>query len=109
MSTTDVLERLRNPMRALCGHLDYDATVGDLDDAADELARLRAENERLRDALKPFAVVAVEHSGDENEDGRLVSIEVGGAGSRWYVYSPNHLTVGHFRAARSALEDSCGT
>ena len=59
-------------------------------DAVYEIERLRAENERLREALKPFAtegkyIQASAHDGDFHIDS---------------------FTVGDFRAARTAMGDT---
>ena len=53
-------------------------------EAADEISRLREENARLREALKPFAYIA-EHVGEED--------------ARWAVPSA------HLRAAAAAIRE----
>ena len=71
----------------------FPCTFAEYDALRAELAALRAENEVLREALKPFAQFRV------NEQGCADTAHV--------FYSPHDpdvwLRVGHFRAARAAL------
>ena len=92
-----LIERLR--YRALC------ASPGVLRDAftqaADEIAALRSENERLREALEPFADIAdflaSETQGFEETDNLGVHIE---------DFRLWELSVGDVRRAREALASS---
>lgn len=63
---SDIVERLReraaSGVNCLCGN-------PVCDEAAEEILRLRAENERLREALKPFARLS-DRIASNYEDGR---------------------------------------
>ena len=58
-----------------------------------ELLRLRAENERLREALKPFA----------DEAAKLSPLCLGPDIDHWLIGKCD-LTLGHLRRARAAIE-----
>ena len=49
---TDIVERLKSWDRCYPGNINIEDAV---DEAADEIERLRKENKKLREALKPFA------------------------------------------------------
>jgi len=70
-------------------------------EAADEIARLRAENEALREALKPFAGVAdtLDEVGRAYEDDDRVNIV------QAYGCLLAEMTEGDFRRARLALQE----
>jgi hypothetical protein len=59
-------------------------------EAADEIARLRAENEALREALEPFAA-CMEYINDDED------------GEEWAKF---RLLIKDYRRARTALEGS---
>lgn len=60
---SDIVERLREAAASLS------EIYPDYAEAADEISRLRAENERLREALKPFARLS-DRIASDYEDGR---------------------------------------
>lgn len=59
------------------------------DEAADEIERLRAENERMREALEPFADIASAYDPPENDDDK----------GAWASF----VKLGDIRRARSAI------
>jgi hypothetical protein len=72
---------------------------GLIEDAADDIASLTAENERLREALKPFSRAAGFHAIEVQADDNLhvlVKVAPGLSGA---------LTVRDFRRARAALSN----
>lgn len=73
-------------MTNIIAHLRQDRPLSweDRLEAVDEITRLREENARLREALKPFAYIA-EHVGEED--------------ARWAVPSA------HLRAAAAAIRE----
>ena len=63
-------------------------------EAADEILRIRAENENLRDALKPFANILNGIPKDYDEGWTDMKITVG------------NVSVKHLRAAAAAIRES---
>ena len=64
-------------------------------EAADEILRLRAENEKLRAALKPFADAA-EDLDEDDKDNRSI----------WEHWVAGYIEIGHLRAAAAALKET---
>jgi hypothetical protein len=60
----------------------------------EEVLMLRAENDRLREALKPFADAADQYDPDEGDD----------ANEAWSI----DVTIGDLRRARAALAKEAG-
>ena len=81
---SDIVERLR----------DYDKCTVGPQEAADEVERLRAENEKLREALKPFANILNGIPKDYDEGWTDMKITVG------------NVSVKHLRAAAAAIRES---
>src|SRR5690606_31041730 len=62
--TTDLEQRLRDCANGIGSFKDERGDYGICDTAADELARLRAENERLREALTPSGDTKAAYHGE---------------------------------------------
>lgn len=75
-------------------HLDLDDVVAGHPKAMEELTTLRAENERLREALHPFAALAAAYDPDEGDDNQKI----------WW----RQPTIGDVRRARAALTEKEG-
>ena len=96
---SDIVERLReraaSGVNCLCGN-------PVCDEAAEEILRLRAENEKLRAALKPFADW-IEYVDKDTENARRDCDVVVSTGDShlnyWLLYS-------HLRAAAAALKET---
>lgn len=80
---SDIVERLR----------DYDKCTVGPQEAANEIERLRAENEKLREALKPFVKTLAWNCTDADPDDACIDHE--GA-----------LSIGDLRAAAAAIRES---
>jgi hypothetical protein len=87
----DIVERLR----------DYDKCTVGPQEAATEIERLRAENEKLREALKPFAAIdTLFCDSDEMEFELWLLVKADGTIDRPTI------KVGDLRAAAAAIRES---
>ena len=82
-------------MTDIIAHLRQDRPLSweDRLEAADEITRLREENARLREALKPFAEAFESDYAEQEED----------HWDLWESAAASILTYGHLRAAKAAI------
>ena len=90
---TDIVEELRNRTTGivLLSAPPQFQKDGLCQQAADEIVRLRAENEKLRAALKPFAETDIAFYADEKD---------------YYVCTAVWFSLGQYRAAAAALKET---